>query len=216
MNMGASPTRTLATAAGGLVAFAGIAGMVADGASAGFDRAASLAVHQLDGPAMDALMRLFTFVGSPPVAVFAAIAVALWARRRGDFAGPRILVAATVAVEVIDVGLKLLFRRPRPQLFFEIPRPHDFSFPSGHAMGAIAIYGMCAVVIARLRPRWRVVLAIATPIAVLLIGLSRVFLGVHWPTDVLGGYAIGVVLFTIGAHRLGKNASAPTRMRSGR
>jgi len=104
------------------------------------------------------------------------------------------LIAVIAADEALNFYLKHLFERPRPQLFSEIAALHTYSFPSGHAMAAVSIYGMIAVVIARLEPRLRPWIPFAVVPVILLIGLSRIYLGAHWITDVLAGYAAGATL----------------------
>jgi undecaprenyl-diphosphatase len=95
----------------------------------------------------------------------------------------------------LDQILKLCFHRPRPEAFFGLAIPATYSFPSGHALTATCFYGVLAgLLAARTRPLagkaglW----ALAATLAA-LIGLSRVYLGVHYPSDVLAGYAAAVV-----------------------
>jgi membrane-associated phospholipid phosphatase len=159
-----------------------------------FDRATSLFLHRFDTPVLDIIMRAFTLIGSFPAIAVVAVAVLIWCWRRGDLEAFTALIAVIAADEALNFYLKHLFERPRPDLFSEIAALHTYSFPSGHAMAAVAIYGMIAVVIARLEPRLRLwIFAGVVPI-ILLIGLSRIYLGVHWITDVLAGYAAGSTL----------------------
>ena len=162
------------------------------------DRAVSLWVHGFDTPALDVVMRLFTFIGSFPVIAVVTLGVLTWCWRRTDryaFAG---LVGVIAIDETLNFALKRLFERSRPDLFQEIVTLHSYSFPSGHAMAAAAIWGMIAVVIARLVPRLRLWIAVSAFVLILLIGLSRIYLGVHWVTDVLAGYAAGATILFAG------------------
>ena len=152
-------------AAIGLVALASaalftkIAEDVVNRESTRFDRAVSLWVHGFDTPALDAVMRLFTFIGSFPVIAVVTLVVLTWCWRRTDrsaFAG---LVGVIAINETLNFALKHLFERSRPDLFQEIETLHSYSFPSGHAMAAAAAWGMIAVVIARLAPRMRLWIA---------------------------------------------------------
>jgi undecaprenyl-diphosphatase len=104
------------------------------------------------------------------------------------------LLGVIAVNEGLNFGLKHLFGRLRPNLFEEIATLHSYSFPSGHAMAAAAIYGMIAVVIARLAPSLRLSVGPVAVALALLIGLSRIYLGVHWITDVLAGYAAGATI----------------------
>lgn len=105
-----------------------------------------------------------------------------------------LLLAATVILERLSVdGLKLAFGRPRPDL--DLPfMPTSASFPSGHSANSMAVF--VAVALMAAPPAWRrPALAAALSLSI-VIGLTRIFLGVHWPSDVIGGWAWG--LFAVG------------------
>ena len=101
------------------------------------------------------------------------------------------LAAVTGAGGLLNQALKAMMRRGRPT-GSAVPLPESFAFPSGHTFGSIVCYGMCAYVLLRLAPTRRdpVIVAMACFI-VLAIGTSRVVLGVHFPGDVIGGFASG-------------------------
>jgi undecaprenyl-diphosphatase len=208
---GSLTTRTATALAGAVIAalvFLKIAEDVLEGEATAFDRSVSLWLHGLDAPALDVAMRVFTFMGSAPFVSGLVVLVTVWLllRRARTFAG--IIVAVASVTVGLNLLLKTLFHRPRPQLFYEIPRPESFSFPSGHAMTSAAVYGILAFVIARVHPRARAPLYVGASVLVLLVGISRVFLGVHWPTDVLAGFAAGGVILAGGTIALGSDAAA--------
>ncbi|AJQ27892.1 phosphatase PAP2 family protein [Pelosinus fermentans] len=93
---------------------------------------------------------------------------------------------------LLNYLLKHLFVRARPDMFHVI-KETGYSFPSGHAMVSLCFYGMLAYLISLKISSWtwRFVLFIATAIFIVIIGISRIYLGVHYPTDVLAGYAAG-------------------------
>jgi undecaprenyl-diphosphatase len=96
--------------------------------------------------------------------------------------------------EVLDQLLKLLFHRARPATFFGLPEPMSYSFPSGHALVSFAFFGALAVFVSP--RRWWYAIAAALPIAA--IGYSRIYLGMHYPSDVLGGWvAAAIWLFSL-------------------
>ena len=181
------------------LAFARIAREVAEGETREVDEFIELAVHELDTSWLDGVMRGFTFLGSPFGVLPLALVVVVWAVRKKETRAAVAFLIVMVATEALNLLLKRTFERPRPTLFQEIETLHSYSFPSGHAMAAAAIYGMMGVVIARLAPRRRPLLLTVLPVLVLLIGMSRIYLGVHWPTDVLAGFAAGAFLVLAGA-----------------
>ncbi len=89
------------------------------------------------------------------------------------------------------MGLKLFFAKPRPQLWHQLIVETSSSFPSGHALGSMVVYGFLAYLLATEFPRSaRLIYTVMTGL-ILLIGLSRLYLGVHWLTDVIAGYLVG-------------------------
>jgi undecaprenyl-diphosphatase len=166
------------------------------------DRAVSLDVHALDCAPMDVLMRVFTFMGSAPFAIPFIVVVSAWCLRRGARRAAVTFIGVAGAAEGLNVILKSFFGRARPNLFEEIATLHSYSFPSGHSMASAAVYGMAAVVITRLEPQLTGALAIVAPLLVFLIGFSRIFLGVHWMTDVIAGFAAGAFLVFVGMYIL--------------
>jgi undecaprenyl-diphosphatase len=107
----------------------------------------------------------------------------------------RVAIWFTVAVvgsEILDEILKLVFHRARPVPFFGTD-PASYSFPSGHAMSSLCFYGVLAGLIsAQIHSlRARILIWIASVVLIAGIGLSRIYLGVHYPTDVIAGYLAG-------------------------
>ena len=107
--------------------------------------------------------------------------------------------AAYLAISVVGAGLmdgliKMYFGRVRPDLWTSILPESSFSFPSGHSMIGAAL-GF-AIVVLLWPTKWRVVALILAPLGVFLVGLSRLYLGVHYPSDVLGGWCGGLIWAT--------------------
>jgi undecaprenyl-diphosphatase len=153
-------------------------------------------VRSLETAELSTVMWGASYYGAPsrllPLGLVAAVVFLVRGWRRGA-----VLVLVTLAgALVLDVGLKALFARARPQAFFDFYRtPNSFSFPSGHALFAVCFFGGLAVLLShRLRGRLAQILVWALAlILIFLIGASRVYLGVHYPTDVIGGFAVGTV-----------------------
>jgi membrane-associated phospholipid phosphatase len=118
---------------------------------------------------------------------------------RGWRRGALLVVLTLAGAWVLDTGLKLFFARARPVPFYDYyPAPSSYSFPSGHALFSVCFFGGLAVLLThRIRSRVaQVAVWLVAVVVILLIGASRVYLGVHYPTDVVGGYAVGVTWIT--------------------
>ncbi|CAN5336529.1 hypothetical protein BH10PLA2_BH10PLA2_37610 [soil metagenome] len=104
-----------------------------------------------------------------------------------------ICVVGPLAGGIIDMGLKDWFERPRPLLHDPSINESSMSFPSGHSMGSMFSYGLLAYSIVESRHKrwWRWLAVPAAALLVMLIGLSRIYLNAHYPTDVFGGWAVG-------------------------
>jgi undecaprenyl-diphosphatase len=181
----------LAAAALALYAFAGLADEVHEGDLRHFDQAVLSLSNRAASPSLTAFMRGVTWLGSNEFLIGAgaccvlAFALARWRRAAAAF----LLTMAGAAL--LNFLLKLAFRRERPVPFYGTPLPESYSFPSGHALLSFCFYGvLAAVVAARLKGfGTRALVWAAAALLVGLIGLSRVYLGVHYPSDVLAGYA---------------------------
>jgi membrane-associated phospholipid phosphatase len=182
------------------IAFIAISLRVVEGHADAFDRRWALAIHDHDTHWLDVIMIGFTTIGSGPC-LYAAIAlVSLLALRRRLWPLSVILLANALLTLLTNVLLKLWFVRARPTLFDEITRPETFSFPSGHAMSAMAVYGAIGAVLIGLYPRKRWLIVAACTLVIGGVGLSRIYLGVHWPLDVLAGFAASVPFVVVTVH----------------
>jgi membrane-associated phospholipid phosphatase len=137
-----------------------------------------------------------------------AAAALLVAARRWE----ALLLLATVLGRLVNVGVKELVERPRPteDLVVVSESPSSPAFPSGHADGAIMLYGLLFYFITLFVPHpvLRRVGQAACLWVILFTGMERVFVGAHWPSDVLGGYYLGGLMLAVlvAAHRLGPAA----------
>ena len=127
-------------------------------------------------------------------------AISLWLglkRRYADIAG----LAASVAGSAVTIlALKYLIHRPRPDFMYQAyPEGPYYSFPSAHAGLSMALYGFTAYLLIQSFPtRWRQVATALLPVLILLVGFSRLYLGVHYVSDVMAGFAIGALFVWIG------------------
>lgn len=190
----------LALAAGGLLAFVAVAGIVFNGGLRSFDEGLILALRTpgaTDDPLgpvwFEELVRDLTALGSTGVLTLIVLATAgfLTLTGRGR-TGLAILIWSGAGTALSQVA-KSLFARPRPDLVAHAAEVYTLSFPSGHSMLSAVIYLTIGALVAGTQDD-RAVKTYVMGLAVLLtvlVGASRVYLGVHWPTDVLAGWALG-------------------------
>ncbi|QIR37086.1 phosphatase PAP2 family protein [Tolypothrix sp. PCC 7910] len=155
------------------------------------DESILLAIQQLHTPILDSIMVGITQLGNPLALVLICLGVEsylLYYRRRQATR----LGLATASAIGLNYGLKVLFGRARPELWDRLILVGHHSFPSGHAMVSMVIYGFISYIFAEQFPQWQRQIYAITTVLILAIGFSRLYLGVHWPTDVLAGYAIGL------------------------
>jgi undecaprenyl-diphosphatase len=188
--------RTATLALGGILLVIGLAVLVSTDAADGFDRAIIEAVREPGTSRALAFLGPLTELGSTAAVTVVALltfavgaAIGPW---RHGLIGAATIGAAALAVELV----KSYIGRARPDLLEPVIEEHGFSFPSGHATLSMVAYGVLAVLISRSRlSRWVEMLAvIGLGLLVVLIGISRVWLGVHFPTDVIAGWTAGWVI----------------------
>ncbi len=160
-------------------------------------------------------LKTVTWLGSVVViAPLAALAAGYLVFGRRDWRGAVVVVAAYAGAALWSDVVKAAVERSGPPVGLRLAAVTGSSFPSGHATQAAAFYGMVALVLTvRRSVRMRVIAWSAAVIVVGAVGLSRVYLGVQWPTDVLGGYALGAMWIAVLA--LALLLSRPRRVRSG-
>ncbi|MEO7865698.1 MAG: phosphatase PAP2 family protein [Sphingomicrobium sp.] len=149
-------------------------------------------------PALVSAARFVTFFGEPTVLIFAGVVFAVVMWRRGHLRTGLTLVAVTMIGRAISELQKYEVHRVRPALEPHMVLVKSQSFPSGHSASSMIFYLTLALVLTH-RSRWRPLAAAAAILMSVMIGTSRVMLGVHWPSDVIGGWTFGLlwVLLTL-------------------
>lgn len=201
----ATPLEKLAIAAVLLIvffvlAFYSLADAVHEGETARFDQAIITALREpgnladpLGPPWFEEMMRDFSALGSNGVALLILLFGFGYLRLTGQRDTAILLLVAIVGGIIMASLLKLGFSRPRPELVAPTTRVFTSSFPSSHAAVSATVYLTLGALVARVQSSGAVktyVLAIAM-VVVFLIGVSRVYLGVHWPSDVMAGWTVG-------------------------
>lgn len=140
-----------------------------------------------------------TRFGSTPSLVVVALLASAWLVWRGRRADALLVALGSGAGLLLAPLLKLVFTRSRPPVVDHIVTVNSWSFPSGHSLNSMAVLGLLTVLAVRERPGLlrRTLLAVLGALLVFMVGLSRVYLGVHWPSDVLAGWAVGAAWIAI-------------------
>jgi membrane-associated phospholipid phosphatase len=157
----------------------------------GFDTTILLWLHQHSNSTIDSLMLKITTLGDPEIVVVLvtiSFSLLLWKKRVW---AAQILFVNCLGGLILNQGLKLIFAKPRPHLWTPLIIEHSYSFPSGHALGSAVVYGFLAFLLARQYPSYSMGIYGMAICVVGSIGLSRLFLGVHYPTDIVAGYFVG-------------------------
>ena len=164
-----------------------------------FDLSLLNQIHTRATPTLTAIARTASFIGSPrmvwPLTILLAATLYLRRPRR-----PAYLLALVVGASgTLESILKVLVRRPRPPVPWAYVTESTYSFPSGHATLALALYGTIVWITFRSpHPHWqRALAAVLAAVTIPTIGLSRLYLGAHRPTDVLAGYLTAAITLAI-------------------
>jgi membrane-associated phospholipid phosphatase len=160
------------------------------------DQAVTDALHSgvVGHPVLVRAMVIWCYVFDPNTLRLAALALVIWLLRRRA-RRMALWVTATMAVGgLLGMLLKLLVGRHRPDLLDPVARAAGFSFPSGHALNAALAAGVFLLVFIPLTRRWRALLWIVAVLATVVTGLCRIALGVHWTSDVVGGWILGTAV----------------------
>ncbi len=176
-----------------LIGFGFMAFLVSDHKIIQFDQTVISFIQGLESPMFTAIMKLFTFIGSTTSIVVFSLLVLFFLynvfKHRSELV---LFMIVLLGSNVLFISLKLFFHRARPN-FHRLIEVGGYSFPSGHATNAITFYGLLAFLLWRHIPaRWgRTVLIVISIAMIIMIGTSRIYLGVHYPTDIISGYLVG-------------------------
>lgn len=180
--------------------FAELADEVLEQETHAFDEAVLLTMRSPGEPAdpwgpgwIEEMGRDFTALGGVAVLTFISLAAVGYLLLQGKRRIALMVVLSIGGGILLSTTLKHGFDRPRPDLVPHESFVYTASFPSGHSMMAAVVYLTLGVLLARAQPqRWlKVYLIVLAVLMMLLVGISRVYLGVHWPTDVLAGWTVG-------------------------
>ena len=185
----------LGTAIATLIFFGWLADEVLEGETRHFDEVTRAAIHQLASPTLTLVMRGFSIIGGTialtigTIIVVVRFAMKKWGREAKLFA------ITMIGAGLLNITLKLAFKRSRPEPFFNLSPPETYSFPSGHSLTSAVFFGaLAAILTARIKSRRaRIAIWIVSAFMFLTIGFSRIYLGVHHTTDVIAGFAAALI-----------------------
>ena len=142
---------------------------------------------------LESAVRDVTALGGTTIISMVTLVTAGFLMLSGKRNGAVLVLASILGAVVLSYAIKAGIERPRPELFPHGVEVYTASFPSGHATGSAATYLTLGALLARLqrRRRLKIYLMAVAVLLTLLIGLSRLYLGVHWPSDVLAGWTLG-------------------------
>jgi undecaprenyl-diphosphatase len=185
----------------GVWSFVAIADKVVEGETRGIDERLIRSLRDPADPAdpigpawLEEVGRDLTALGGVAVLGLVTVTVAGFLSIRRTYHALWFLLMATVGGLALSLLLKRSFARPRPELVPHLSAVYTSSFPSGHSMLSAVVYLTLAVLLARLieRPALKVYVLVVAMLLTLLVGVSRVYMGVHYPTDVLAGWSVGL------------------------
>lgn len=157
-----------------------------------FDVAWLSAMEGLRTDALTRVIRILTDIGGAPLMVPLSIALFVLAWKRRSRRTAVFIAGALAGSALLNEGFKNLFARPRPSVVERVYEPYGLSFPSGHSQASMAF--ACTVVLVAWRMKMpRRNYALGVFFLPLIVGWTRTYLGVHYPTDVLGGWALGAL-----------------------
>lgn len=181
------------------ICFLSTASIVSKHKIARFDNSVIGFIQNKESPPLTLIMKGFTFIGSSTVVVVLAIFTMIFLFRVLHHRLELLLFFFVIAGSaLLNYALKLIFRRERPSLH-RLIQETGYSFPSGHSMEAFALYGTIAFLLWKHIPTkagrvWTIMICI---FMIVMIGLSRIYLGVHYPSDVIGAYFASGCWFAI-------------------
>lgn len=168
--------------------FSLVAALVFAGYTKSFDSAVYAAVSSAISPPLTFIARTVSFIGSEMVIIPVIAVLLILPKTRVNFGTP---VAGTLFISAaLNWSLKHIFARPRPEILWLIAET-GFSFPSGHSMSNMAFYTMLVFLVFKYAKNARVWFTAGAYVLVLAIGLSRIYLGVHYASDVIAGFLMG-------------------------
>lgn len=174
--------------------FIGVAVGVQTGYLDGFDDAVRYRVYSMRSDKLTVFWRFITHSGDRYVVIILGIILLLIKSLREKY-GVKFAIAALSSTALYQI-MKYIFQKPRPDLALRLIEQGGYSFPSGHSMNCLVSYGILIYLLLKYCENRRLakILSVGLGLLTILIGFSRVYVGVHYPTDIIGGWSLGIAV----------------------
>ncbi len=181
----------------GLVAFAIIAGFVACNDVLAFDTIIREWFYSIRSEGLTAVLKVITYMGNWQTITAICLLLLLIPKTRMRYGIP--VSAGALFATLLNKGVKILFKRPRPDESLHLIEQGGYSFTSGHAITSMVVFGLLIFLVRKYVADRRTanLLTVLLCIPLVFIGLSRIYMGVHFPTDVLGGWSLGLAILMV-------------------
>lgn len=177
-----------------------------------FDDAIRFKFYNMRSDRLTPVVKAVTYFGNWQTTIFIAVLLILYKKTRMKIGIPAAIMAI-ISVTMYTV-LKPIFNRPRPDSALWLVVQHDASFPSGHSLNCLVFYGTIfyLVFIGVYRTKYRIPILVFLAVLIFSIGISRIYLGVHYPTDIIGGWSLGIFLLMLFSFWVDKSNVSGTRI----
>lgn len=155
-------------------------------------------IHKQHSTLLFTIMKIVSFIGSAYFLIPVMLVTLIYTTIKKKYYISKLLLSSTLGSYIMNFVLKMIFQRGRPLEYFLVDQG-GLSYPSGHSMVTMTFYMTLAYIISKVirkkdNKKW---IYLFSYTMIILMGISRLYLGVHWPTDVIGGYLIGYVYFNL-------------------
>jgi len=175
-------------------------GFMVKGSSEGilFDVKVLELIHNGRNPQIFSIMKFISFIGSEKFLIPITAMIVAYTLIKKNYYISKLLLISTLDSYILNFLLKLFFKRTRPVVYFLVNQG-GYSYPSGHSMVTMTLYSTIAFLLAKKTEdsKKKILIHTIAFVMICLMGFSRLYLGVHWPTDVIGGYLAGYVFYCL-------------------
>ena len=214
LNYDVSKKIRIGLAFAGLILFIFVAWQMMDAnrGPTAFDDAIRFKFYNMRSDRLTPVVKAVTYFGNWQTTIFIAVLLILCKKTRMKLGVPAAKMAM-ISVTTYTI-LKPLFNRPRPDRAPWLVVQHDASFPSGHSLNCLVFYGTIFYLIFTgiYRTKYRTPILVFLAVLIFSIGISRIYLGVHYPTDIIGGWSLGIFLLMLFSFWVDKSNVSDTRI----